>query len=85
MVGTRCNKKTPNLVHTLVPEMKRKSSGREGSKNAILFSFLSYAATCRNLENDITNLGLTEEKNALTKHYRYKSIDTNRITPKSSL
>jgi len=52
-------------VHTLVPEMKRKSSGREGSKNAILFSFLSYAATCRNLENDITNLGLTEEKNAL--------------------
>lgn len=32
---------------TLVPEMNKKSWAREGSKNAIFFFDLSYAATCK--------------------------------------
>lgn len=34
-----------DFVHTLVPEMKRKSWERDGSKNAIFFATVSYAAT----------------------------------------
>lgn len=33
-------------VSTLVPEINRKSFAREGSKNAIFFCTVSYAATC---------------------------------------
>lgn len=36
-----------NIFHTLVPDMKRNSLAREGSKNAIFFSTVSYAATWR--------------------------------------
>jgi len=46
--------------NTLVPDIKRKSLARVGSKNAILLSLVSYAATC--------NLKMAYKKTAIIRH-----------------